>query len=395
MFRLALIAICGVAATTVQAQHWSQSNAPSTNWFGMTCSADFSRLFALAEGFDANPAPMFASEDAGITWHQTSAPVANWASIACSANGQKLIAAGYSGGPTFWSSTNAGDTWIANKYPAFAKSLASSADGMNLVAGGVLDSSLGPGQYIETSSDGGVTWVTNVIPSASLFLQGVVSSANGTRLAALVIDDQSTFFWFFSSTNSGNTWAQSAGPDNSGNWGSLACSADGSKLVASISIIGIFISSDWGQSWQQPNPATNIANVALSADGQKLVMTDGASIYRSTDAGGSWVNMNAPNAAWNVLSISADGNMVAAAVARNGGIYTWRATSAPQLNIALSQANVVLSWSAPSNAILEQNADFTGTNWTQVALAPILTNGQYAVSIPIINRSTFYRLNGP
>ncbi len=382
---ITLIAVGGGVSSPLLAQQWVQTSAPTTNWARIVCSANGSNLVALAAGFDANPAPMFASEDAGITWHQTSAPITNWWDIACSADGEKIyaIADAYSGGDVFWSSTNGGANWIGEENPPI-RSIASSADGTKLVAA---DDWYG----IDTSADGGATWITNHL-TVGLLVQNVVSSADGTKLAALVIDATSTVFWVFASTNSGATWDQLAGPDNTSNWGSLACSADGSLLVASISIIGIFLSTDWGQSWHQPNPILG-GGVAISADGTKLFMTDGTNVYRSTDSGATWINTDAPTAGLGATACSADGTQLFAAAVRNGGIYVWQAVaSSPQLSISLTQAGVQVSWPALASSILQQNSDLRSGNWTPAALTPILTNGQYQVVLPTTNGSTFYRL---
>jgi hypothetical protein len=224
-------------------------------------------------------------------------------------------------------------------------------------------------------------------------MQVGVSSADGTRLAALAIDSESTFFWLEASTNSGETWSELPGPDSSNNYGTLACSADGSLLVAAIPLLGIYISSDWGQSWDKPNPAEGI-RATVSADGITLFMENGSSIYRSTDSGGSWTNLDAPDVTWGPLVSSADGSTLVAAAAQNGGIYLWRATISPELKIALSGGKLVLSWNAPSTAILEQSANFGLENWTSITVTPTLTNGQYQVVVPVTNVSSFFRLRG-
>ncbi|HEX7619121.1 MAG TPA: hypothetical protein VF480_10445, partial [Verrucomicrobiae bacterium] len=69
------------------------------------------------------------------TWTpSTNAPIAFWTAIASSADGTKLAVAISGGG--IYTSTNFGLTWISNSVPARNwSSVASSADGRKLIAG--------------------------------------------------------------------------------------------------------------------------------------------------------------------------------------------------------------------------------------------------------------------
>jgi photosystem II stability/assembly factor-like uncharacterized protein len=79
------------------------------------------------------------------------------------------------------------------------------------------------------------------------------------------------------------TWtAQNSG---SRNWGVLASSADGSKLVAGVYGGQIYTSADSGTNWTAQGGSQNWQAVASSADGTKLVAcVYGGQIYTSTPA---------------------------------------------------------------------------------------------------------------
>jgi photosystem II stability/assembly factor-like uncharacterized protein len=152
----------------------------------------------------------------------------------------------------------------------------------------------------------------------------------------------------------GQTWMQSDAPDNS--WVSVASSADGTKLVAASTLIQsgtgqIYTSTNSGLNWtvQANAPATNWSRVASSADGNKLVAIENTTIYgetnspfnasgiyTSTDSGVTWtLQTNAPNAYWNSVVSSPDGNRLAATAAF-GTVYlstdagtNWKATDLP------------------------------------------------------------------
>jgi|GEM_PF-1540276 len=216
-----------------------------------------------------------------------------WASISCSGDGSMLIAATYSGYTTIpatflclYTSSDYGVTWIARTNSGINNCLcvAGSSDGSHLIAGEYVGS-------IVTSSDYGVTWTrqTNV-------------TTNGL-------------------------------------WGSVACSSDGSHLVASSLSIGyIYISSDYGATWSpQIDLGINIWNcVACSSDGSHLI-AGGADYFGyygqyavSTNYGATWtvtVNTNENADWWQSVASSSDGShLIAASVGYYEG-YGYLSTS--------------------------------------------------------------------
>jgi len=67
--------------------------------------------------------------------------------------------------------------------------------------------------------------------------------------------------------------------------------------------------------------------------------------------------------------------------------------SMPQLSAKTAGTNLLLSWNpAIGSFMLKQNTNLASTNWTPVAAAPTLVNGQDQVTIPISGKSTFYEL---
>src|SRR5260370_12980395 len=101
------------------------------------------------------------------------------------------------------------------------------------------------------------------------------------------------------------------------NWQAVACSADGTKLIAAVSGGLIYTSTNSGNSWTPgAAPVTNWASVASSADGDILVAAGGQGpIYISTNAGSSWLpDLQSPSiiGEWQSLACSADGNLILA-----------------------------------------------------------------------------------
>src|SRR6266850_221513 len=124
----------------------------------------------------------------------------------------------------------------------------------------------------------------------------------------------------FSSLDSGSAqiWTRTSAPGI--NWRSVACSADGKKMVAVVQNGGIYTSADSGTTWNLTGaPSQYWTSVASSADGSMLVAAAGSSIYglngsiyTSTTGGGSWVSNNVSVKDLRGVAISADGQVLQA-----------------------------------------------------------------------------------
>jgi hypothetical protein len=168
-------------------------------------------------------------------WTQaTNAPVFSWLSVASSADGTKLVAGGRD---QVYTSADAGATWTSNIYSGNVDfSVASSADGSKLAAvtAGVND---GFG-VIYLSTNSGMAWLKITNAPTGVSFSCVASSADGTRLitgAGGRVGGPPDYGPIYTSTNSGLTWVTNNVPKNV--WASVASSADGSKLVAVCSSI--------------------------------------------------------------------------------------------------------------------------------------------------------------
>jgi hypothetical protein len=178
---------------------------------------------------------------------------------------------------------------------------------------------------------------------------GIASSADGTKL--VVVPDMSGGA-MYSSTNSGLTWTPT-GPAST-NFYAIASSADGTKLVAAGGPSGgIWTSTNSGFTWTKTS-APNGSCIASSTDGNKLAVV-AFGIYTSTNSGLTWTQTSAP--ATNLLSIasSADGTKLAASGSGDWNYTTHR--SGPGIGIYTS-TNSGLTWNRTSAPL---------TNWTGIA----------------------------
>jgi photosystem II stability/assembly factor-like uncharacterized protein len=192
--------------------------------------------------------------------------------------------------------------------------------------------------YIYASTDSGVTWTAQGVTSPGRQMwYSVASSADGTNLVAGAdsLEDGYLSGWYiYTSIDSGLTWVQ-RGTTLPGKqqWISVGSSADGSKLVAVAYSGYIYTSSDSGENWIQRGSLNLWQSVASSADGTKLIAVatdfflDGGYylnhgyIYTSTDSGETWVQRGTSQR-WRAVASSADGTQLVAAVQGNGYIYT-------------------------------------------------------------------------
>lgn len=341
--------------STNSGSDWMQTMAPSNLWSSVASSADGTRLVAVAGGY-ATRGPVYTSSDGGTTWMSNKVPSLGWNSVASSGDGSRLIAV-TTGGQLFIS-TNFGANWSSNTAPGDsidpAIAVASSADGMTLAAGG---------RAMCTSTNGGQTWVTNVL--SIFYCSGICSSADGTKLAAA--NGPGGPAHIYTSSDSGATWIMNTNAPAL-NWISIASSADGTKLIAAA----------WYGSGQEYGP-----------------------VYTSSNSGVTWTSNNLQQINWRGVASSADGNTLFAdgtVSAAEGHVWSSQSTPAPQLIISAADTNVLLSWIVPStNFTLEQNSDLSTADWTTVTNIPTLndTNVQFEVMLPQTNSQSFYRLVTP
>lgn len=177
-------------------------------------------------------------------------------------------------------------------------------------------------------------------------------------------------------------WVRTSAPQQL--WSGVACSADGSKIIAGSRFSSqynpgaIYVSADSGRTWQLTSaPIQYWDGVAASADGTRLLAFGSASdvanspesIYLSTNSGATWTPTSAPGTTWNVLTSSADGSHLAAAI-WYGGIYystnggaTWSAGNAP------TRYYQALTASADGQRLAASGGDVNNPNARQIYLS--------------------------
>lgn len=422
---------------------WTRTSASSSAWVSVASSAD-GRFMVAGPDTSMTPAGqnlsgwLSISRDAGLTWEITDAygnyDHSGWA-LAASADGSRLFAA--QGDTGIYSSGDSGTTWQKTSAPTDRnqtwpvlvwKTLACSADGTKLVAACSAPNLFGPQVLpgeVYLSADAGTTW-TNAHLGTNNW-SSVASSADGTRLVAATGGELGkkeiggAQFWvlnpgpIYLSSDSGTTWTKSGAPD--GYWQSVACSADGSRIVAvqgrnedwrffnPIRIPGgIYVSADFGQTWSATAAPVRLwKSVAMSADGSRVATTcevddppggNQDPLHISTDAGQTWIAATVPAGKWPAVAMSADGNRMVA-VANGGGIWLSPTTTSLNipLNIARTAEGLELSWPATASVLaLQRCSDLRAGYWSVISATPVSNGATQSVTLPLSNEHAFYRL---
>ena len=128
-----------------------------------------------------------------------------------------------------------------------------------------------PGGYPYISQDGGASWHSTLREQGRRW-SSVACSADGAKLLACVYEGG-----LYTSTDAGATWLQHL-TDTAHRWWRVACSADGSLMSAKGCDGEIFLSRDGGSQWEASLLDTpNCGSLTTSADGQRLVAITGVS----------------------------------------------------------------------------------------------------------------------
>jgi photosystem II stability/assembly factor-like uncharacterized protein len=396
---------------SANAQTWTLTSAPSNNWTSVACSADGSVIVA------ASTNEIDVSTNAGATWQYRNVyDYLGWTSVAASSDGKHLVAAlpfyqAYS--PYYpppsnlvFLSTNTGRSWFASGPPTnlYWYAVAASSDGGKLLAAAITWSNYNVYRSgsLFYSPDGGVLW-SNCFPNlvSSSWTAATISS-NGNVMAA--VSSIGTNEYVFVSTNAAVSWFSNCFSTSLTQLqSSLACSADGSKLVLAASGNSIYISTNFGVNWSQTaTPRPLWSHVVCSADGSRIIaVSNDGLVFGSVNGGATWNSLTNPYQYWVGIAASADASKLVMVSAnpvswswhKYGYVFTYSAPATQVLNIALSGGNASLTWPWPSSdVVLQRSPSLASPNWTTLTNVPAVVN---QLILPATNSSNFYRLATP
>ncbi|HTL73399.1 MAG TPA: hypothetical protein VL863_08860 [bacterium] len=221
----------------------------------------------------------------------------DWRSLASSADGTRMYAGGnFSGG--VYLSTDSGHTWASSGIGSVAGwfSVACSDDGNKAYAAP-------NGGKIQASADGGATWVPF---GTSANWTAIACSADATKYVA--------------GASSGGLTGNINSSPASGNWTAVTCSSDGTNIAAAIGA-QVYTTTNAGANWTTcPSLSGNCSALVAAASGPKLVAAYNGGIVISTNFGLNWSPTGAGALAWSSLAGSSDCTRLVAGVS-NGLFY--------------------------------------------------------------------------
>ena len=147
----------------------------------------------------------------------------------------------------------------------------------------------------------------------------------------------------------------------SGSWASIACSSNGTVVVAAENNSGnIYVSRDAGTTWTLTPASGNF--VCSSASGLLLSTLNryNGTVFYSTNSGSNWVSSSFPNRPWNDISPTAGGSFFAVS-----------SGSPPSATPLLVQSAVNFSTGDLTYGILQQDAgQYGGSGFQTVCCVP-------------------------
>jgi formylglycine-generating enzyme required for sulfatase activity len=157
------------------------------------------------------------------------------------------------------------------------------------------------GEYENVASNCEIFTRGSAAPNGSINYIGF-RVARGTQISGwrMVAAESGGSIWY--SSDSGSTWNKSSSAPAL-NWTSLAGSADGMRLIATNGGYqvngGIYLSTDGGATWTQTSALSEqYSGLASSADGKILGATDydgSSNFFYSTNSGATWQSTTLPN----------------------------------------------------------------------------------------------------
>jgi hypothetical protein len=329
---------------------WTErTGAGSRNWSSLFCSSNGATIAATVAG-----GSIWTSTDTGANWtERTNAGSRDWASITGSSTGSFLLAAVTNGG--FWMSKSTGARWTEIPESPYSdwRSIICSTDGLRVAAciygesiflsgdrGVTLQAvevfgvntsiyywhlvrcSL-DGRYVAASYMKDYTYDRGYVLLSRDFGRNftIVRSLGMKRFTSLAVSatastivaaagNDSVTDYIYTSSNRGASWTARTGPGKR-LWASVACSQDGTFIIAAPTTGNIYTSSDSGANWTTrtaagSRPWLSREGIACSATGELIyavsnnslpVEAPTYSVYKGWNYGANWelLSVSPPN----------------------------------------------------------------------------------------------------
>ncbi|HNG32164.1 MAG TPA: BACON domain-containing carbohydrate-binding protein [Blastocatellia bacterium] len=297
----------GLFVSDDEGQHWMQVRNGLPNGSVLRLAVGGTRVFA------GTSSGLFVSSDNGNNWSSLNVGVSNPYVYSLAASGTNVYA-----GASYYNAANQfkigllvsndnGQNWrvAAGGFPENQIAYRLTASGNVAYAGLYLN-------VLYRSTDGGRNWVRADAGLPGVFLTAL--AANGNAVFVGTGNYGGDDFGVYASSNNGRNWRQISEGLTGSTVTSLAL--NGNRLFAGT-VGGVFLLADNVQDWAEQNAGlkSRAINTVLVRGNSWFVGTVSSGVFRSTDRGQSWVEVN------NRLPVSLGGLSVAnvQSLVANGG----------------------------------------------------------------------------
>jgi len=298
---------------------------------GTTARSDMTPQAVITTNLPGNVGP-------GQRWTPRMAPM-QWHAAASSQDGQVLVAADNPG--NLHVSTDAGVNWTVGNSPtgqAWTSVVVKTTPYPFPAASAVSMVAVAAGGGMYRSIDRGVTWTQLASTDAGVALSGrqwqsVTSDQTGNIVAAAIQNGPIYRIGSPGLAPSFTTGWQAGTLEGSSTvlerpWRALASSVDAGVMVAASENGEVYVSITAGRTWSLRNVVVGGGTVAgawnrvaMSDDGNTIAIAGraNAALYVSRDRGLNWVQTSAPAGDYTALAMSADGQVIGAALTNGVG----------------------------------------------------------------------------
>jgi len=255
----------------------------------ISSSSDGSFLLSSSIDLTSNLGMLYISSNSGLTWSNCLNLLRTWRSVAISSSVSYMVACN-----DITTNSNYGTIYISNAYGTYWTIITNSPTAKNWMSITITTVSTGQQFIIAaagtaglfSSSDGGSTWIKNIVPFSGIWNSVAISSSNNglgpanLKIASTLTTNGSTSnYGIFYSTNSGLNWSKTSAISSTIGWQQVACDKTCSNLAA-VDASGTFFVYN-GATWSTTLQLyiTTPSGTALSANGRLIAAFGGQNIY--------------------------------------------------------------------------------------------------------------------
>lgn len=355
---LVAVAICFLWLVHLGSSWEATSLLPSTTWTCVAVSGDGTNLYAAS---DSNG--VYQSTDGATTWNKLSQiPSNNFRAVSTSYNGSVVVLAGYNSNiyvsHDFGASLNVtAGVSTGKKWYTVAMS-----DNGAIIYAGTFDESL------YWSQDYGKTFSLHPFAISTGFYSVDCDSTG----ASLVLSVRGNYPVYFSNSSGYNVSHSSATP--SVDYAGVALSKDGSVIVALATFSGIYVSRDFGRSWQFTSTSQTLRGVACDMNCTRIVVaTTNSYLIQSFNQGLSWRTIRSVGQrTWIDVASDVSGALALAAV-YGGSVFVGDLYPSPtQMPTMVPTAIPTISFAPSPSPTTGNNADATSAQTRMIQQITII-----------------------